>query len=218
MSAAPLHTANRRVGVLAALMAVAMGGLAYAAVPLYRLFCEATGFGGTTQVAVAMPTASQLAGVAGRSIKIRFDANVAPGLDWRFAPKATEVSIPIGEKRLGFYTASNRGSTPITGRAVYNVSPDVAGRYFIKIDCFCFSEQTLAAGETVDMPVSYYIDPAIKDDPVASKVDEITLSYTFYVVDKPAAVAALDKPTAVAALDKPTPGTLSGAAKRTITG
>jgi cytochrome c oxidase assembly protein subunit 11 len=197
MSAAPLQRANRRVGALAALMAVAMVGLAYAAVPLYRMFCETTGFGGTTQVASAAP---QRAGMGLRSIKIRFDSNVAPGLDWRFRPKANEVSIPIGEKRLGFYTASNRGSTAITGRAVYNVSPDVAGRYFIKIDCFCFTEQTLKAGETVDMPVSYYIDPAILDDPVASKIDEITLSYTFYTVDNPA------------------PATLSGAAKRTITG
>lgn len=193
MSARPIDSANRRVGLLAALFAIAMVGLAYAAVPLYRLFCEATGFGGTTQVATAAPVSSA---VAGRSIKIRFDANVAPGLDWRFRPKATEVSIPIGEKRLGFYTASNRGAAPITGRAVYNVSPDVAGRYFIKIDCFCFTEQTLQAGETVDMPVSYYIDPAILEDPVASKVDEITLSYTFYTVDKPS------------------PATLSGAAKR----
>jgi cytochrome c oxidase assembly protein subunit 11 len=193
MSARPIESANRRVGLIAALFAVAMVGLAYAAVPLYRLFCETTGFGGTTQVAASAPTGT---GVVGRSIKIRFDANTAPGLDWRFRPKANEVSIPIGEKRLGFYTASNLGRTPITGRAVYNVSPDVAGRYFIKIDCFCFTEQTLQAGETVDMPVSYYIDPAIMDDPVASKVDEITLSYTFYTVDNPSAT------------------TLSGAAKR----
>jgi cytochrome c oxidase assembly protein subunit 11 len=177
--------ANRRTGLLAGLMALAMIGVAYAAVPLYRLFCQVTGFGGTTQVAAAAPTAQQLQAVAGRSIKIRFDANIAPGLPWQFRPKAIETSIPIGEKRLGFYTASNTSDQPITGRAVYNVSPDVAGRYFIKIDCFCFTEQTLKAGETVDMPVSYYIDPAIMDDPVARKVDEITLSYTFYPVDKP---------------------------------
>lgn len=183
---ASLHRANRRVGVMAALIAAAMVGLAYAAVPLYRLFCETTGFGGTTQVSVAAPSASQLASVAGRSIKIRFDANVGAGLGWKFRPKLNEVTIPIGQKRLAFYTANNLNSTPVVGRAVFNVSPDVAGRYFIKIDCFCFSEQRLAAGETVDMPVSYYIDPAIMDDPVARKVDEITLSYTFYAVDKPA--------------------------------
>lgn len=193
MSARPMENANRRVGLIAAFFAVAMVGLAYAAVPLYRMFCEATGFGGTPQVAAAAPLRT---GVVGRPIKIRFDANTAPGLDWRFRPKANEVSIPIGEKRLGFYEARNLGSTPITGRAVYNVSPDVVGRYFIKIDCFCFTEQTLQPGETVDMPVSYYIDPAIMDDPVASKVDEITLSYTFYTVDNPS------------------PATLDGAAKR----
>ena len=198
--------ANRRVGVLAGLAAVAMVGVAYAAVPLYRLFCQVTGFGGTTQVAVAAPSADRLAAVAGRTMKVRFDGNVAPGLVWRFRPKANEVTIPIGEKRLAFYTATNTGNVPITGRAVFNVSPDVAGRYFIKIDCFCFTEQTLKAGETVDMPVSYYIDPAIVDDPVARKVDEITLSYTFYVVDKPAAV--------VAALDKSSPVRLSAATIR----
>lgn len=181
-------SANRRVGLLAGLMAVGMIGVAYAAVPLYRLFCQVTGFGGTTQVAAAAPTAAQQAAVAGRSIKIRFDSNIASGLEWRFKPKANEVSIPIGEKRLAFYTATNTAAAPITGRAVYNVSPDVAGRYFIKVDCFCFTEQTLKAGETVDMPVSYYIDPAIMDDPVARKIDEITLSYTFYPVDKPAGV------------------------------
>ncbi|WP_273462138.1 cytochrome c oxidase assembly protein [Sandarakinorhabdus limnophila] len=208
--------ANRRVGLMAGLMAVSMIGLAYASVPLYRLFCQATGFGGTTQVAAFAPTADQMQAVAGRTIKVRFDSNLAPGLAWRFKPKANEVSIPIGEKRLAFYTASNTGSTAITGRAVYNVSPDVAGRYFIKIDCFCFTEQTLKAGETVDMPVSYYIDPAIMDDPVAKKIDEITLSYTFYPVDKPAtAVAALDKPPAAdAALDKQPRVRLSAASNR----
>jgi cytochrome c oxidase assembly protein subunit 11 len=182
MSSAATARANRRVGLLAALLAVGMIGLAYAAVPLYRLFCQVTGFGGTTQVA---ETASPLVAVPGSRIKVRFDANVAPGLAWRFRPKATDVTIPIGEKRLAFYTSTNTGSAPLTGRAVFNVSPDVAGQYFVKIDCFCFTEQTLKAGETVEMPVTYYIDPAIMDDPIARKVDEITLSYTFYPVDKP---------------------------------
>lgn len=205
-AAASLARANRRIGLVTALLAVGMIGLAYAAVPLYRLFCQVTGFGGTTGVAVAAPTADRLAAVAGRTVKIRFDANVAPGLAWRFKPKATEISVPIGEKRLAFYQAANTGDSPITGRAVFNVSPDVAGRYFIKIDCFCFTEQTLAAGETVDMPVTFYVDPAIIDDPVAKKLDEITLSYTFYPVEKPTGpVAALDKPATV---------TLSGATNR----
>lgn len=175
--------ANRRVGLLAGMMAVAMIGLAYASVPLYRLFCQVTGFGGTTQVASGLQT---LVAVPGSQIKIRFDANTADGLGWRFKPKHNDVSIAIGDKRLAFYTATNLLDRPVTGRAVFNVSPDVAGKYFIKIDCFCFTEQTLKAGETVDMPVSYYIDPAILQDPVARKVDEITLSYTFYPVDKPA--------------------------------
>jgi cytochrome c oxidase assembly protein subunit 11 len=186
MSAATTDRANRRVGALAALLAVGMIGLAYASVPLYRLFCQVTGFGGTTQVAEG---AAPLVAVPGSRIKVRFDANVAPGLAWRFKPKATDVTIPIGEKRLAFYTSTNTTGVPVTGRAVFNVSPDVAGQYFVKIDCFCFTEQTLKPGETVDMPVTYYIDPAIMDDPVARKVDEITLSYTFYPVDKPAGVA-----------------------------
>lgn len=188
-SATGIQKANRRTGILTALGAVAMIGVAYASVPLYRLFCQVTGFGGTTQVAAAAPAADRLAAVAGRTIKVRFDGNVAPGLNWRFRPKVNDVTIPIGEKRLAFYTASNTGGMPITGRAVFNVSPEEAGRYFIKIDCFCFTEQTLKAGETVDMPVSYYIDPAIVDDPIARKIDEITLSYTFYVVDKPSPAA-----------------------------
>jgi cytochrome c oxidase assembly protein subunit 11 len=177
--------ANRRVGLMAGLMALTMIGVAYASVPLYRLFCQVTGYGGTTQVAAAAPSADRLAAAAGRTIKVRFDGNVASGLPWRFRPKANEVSIPIGEKRLAFYTATNTSNAPITGRAVFNVSPDEAGQYFIKIDCFCFTEQTLKAGETVDMPVTWYVDPAILNDPVARKIDEITLSYTFYPVDKP---------------------------------
>ncbi|MBU6166445.1 MAG: cytochrome c oxidase assembly protein [Alphaproteobacteria bacterium] len=197
---AGLAQSNRRTGLIAALGAVAMIGVAYAAVPLYRLFCQVTGFGGTTQVAAAAPGADRLAAVAGRTIKVRFDSNVAPGLPWRFHQKQTEVTIPIGEKRLAHYSATNTSGVPVTGRAVFNVSPDVAGQYFIKIACFCFTEQTLKAGETVDMPVTWYVDPAIMDDPIASKIDEITLSYTFYPVDKPPV------------------GRLSGATNRNISG
>lgn len=193
---AGIDKANRRVGVASGLIAVAMIGVAYASVPLYRLFCQATGYGGTTQNAAAAPSADRLVAVAGRTIKVRFDGNVDSGLPWRFRPKANEVRIPIGEKRLAFYTATNTSDRAITGRAAFNVSPDEAGQYFIKIDCFCFTEQTLKAGETVDMPVTWYVDPAILNDPVAKKIDEITLSYTFYPVAKPAQkIAALDKPT-----------------------
>jgi cytochrome c oxidase assembly protein subunit 11 len=188
-----LETAKRRTGLLAALLAVAMIGLAYASVPLYRLFCQATGFGGTTgrAEAAAVPGAEQLRALGGRTVKMRFDSNVAPGMTWAFAPVERETKIRIGEKRLAFFTATNLAAVPTTGRAVFNVSPDVAGAYFRKIECFCFTEQTLAGGETVQMPVTYFIDPAILDDPDAKKIDEITLSYTFVPAEK-----AVDTPAA----------------------
>jgi cytochrome c oxidase assembly protein subunit 11 len=188
MADATLNRAKRRTGMLAAMLAVGMIGLAYASVPLYRLFCQATGFGGTTgrAEAAALPDAKRLQALGGRKIKIRFDSNVSPGMPWQFVPKDREESIKIGEKRLAFYTATNLAATATTGRAIFNVSPDTAGQYFRKIECFCFTEQTLAAGETIDMPVTYFIDPAILDDPDARKIDEITLSYTFYPVDNPA--------------------------------
>lgn len=182
-----LDRAKRRTGVLTALLAVAMIGLAYASVPLYRIFCQATGFGGTTGRAeeAALPGVAQLQALGGRTIKIRFDSNVAPGMPWRFAPRDRENSIKIGEKRMAFFTATNLAAGPTTGRAIFNVSPDTAGQYFRKIECFCFTEQTLAAGETVQMPVTYFIDPDILNDPAAARIDEITLSYTFFPVDNP---------------------------------
>ncbi|MFZ4690126.1 MAG: cytochrome c oxidase assembly protein [Polymorphobacter sp.] len=182
-----IDRAKRRTGALAALLAVAMIGLAYASVPLYRLFCQATGFGGTTgrSEAAALPDALRLQALGGRTIKIRFDSNTAPGMPWNFAPRDRENTIKIGEKRMAFFTATNLAATPTTGRAIFNVSPDTAGQYFRKIECFCFTEQTLAAGETVQMPVTYFVDPAILDDPDAKKIDEITLSYTFFAVDNP---------------------------------
>jgi cytochrome c oxidase assembly protein subunit 11 len=185
MTGFALDRANRRTGLWAAVLVLAMIGLAYASVPLYRMFCQVTGFGGTTgrAEAAAVPGADQLRALGGRTIKVRFDSNLAPGMAWRFAPVDRETTIKIGEKRLGFFTASNLQATPSTGRAVFNVSPDVAGAYFRKIECFCFTEQTLAGGETVKMPVTYFIDPAILDDPDARKIDEITLSYTFFPVD-----------------------------------
>lgn len=188
MTDVALDRAKRRTGVLAALLAVAMIGLAYASVPLYRLFCQVTGFGGTTgrAEAAAVPSVDQLRALGGRTIKVRFDSNVAPGMAWQFAPVDRETTIKVGEKRLAFFTAHNLSAVPTTGRAIFNVSPDVAGAYFRKIECFCFTEQTLAGGETVKMPVTYFIDPAILDDPDARKIDEITLSYTFFPVDNPA--------------------------------
>lgn len=184
-----LAAAKRRTALIAAAFALAMVGLAYASVPLYRLFCEVTGFNGTTQRADAV-----VAGPAStRTMKVRFDGNVSAGLPWRFRPVATETSLPIGQSRLAFYRASNTSDRPITGTAVFNVTPDIAGRYFVKIACFCFEEQTLKPGQTVDMPVQYYIDPAILDDPQAGKIDEITLSYTFFPVEPALEAAANTK-------------------------
>jgi cytochrome c oxidase assembly protein subunit 11 len=182
-----LNRAKRRTALFAGILAMAMIGLAYASVPLYRLFCQATGFGGTTgrAEAAALPGADTLRALGGRTIKVRFDSNTAPGMAWRFAPEARETTIKIGEKRLAYFTATNLSGAATTGRAVFNVSPDVAGAYFRKIDCFCFTEQTLAGGETARMPVTYFIDPAILDDPDAKKIDEITLSYTFFPLDNP---------------------------------
>ncbi len=185
MSDLALARAKRRTGLLAALLAAAMVGLAFASVPLYRMFCEATGFGGTTgrASASALPDTATLRALGGRTIKVRFDSNVAPGMAWRFAPRAHDISVRIGEKKLAFYTATSLAAAPTSGQAGFNVSPDTAGKYFRKIECFCFTQQTLGAGESVEMPVTFFIDPAILDDPDAAKIDEITLSYTFYPVD-----------------------------------
>ena len=156
-----------------------MVALSFGAVPLYRAFCQTTGYGGATGRALIAPGAP----VAGGSIKIRFDGNVSGGMPWQFRPDAADVRIKVGDRALAFYKATNFSAAPVTGRAVYNVSPDIAGKYFKKIQCFCFNEQTLKAGETVEMPVTYFVDPAILNDPLARRIDEITLSYTFYPVD-----------------------------------
>ncbi len=187
MTDVSIARAKRRTAVLAAALAAAMIGHAYASVPLYRVFCQVTGFGGTTgrADAAALPDAGVLRALGGRTINVRFDSNVSTDMPWRFAPKANQVAVKIGEKRLAFYTATSMSAVPTTGRAGFNVTPDTAGKYFRKIECFCFTEQTLAAGETVDMPVTFFIDPAILDDPDARKIDEITLSYTFFPVDNP---------------------------------
>lgn len=144
---------------------------------LYRAFCEATGLGGTPLRAEKAPGA-----VAGQ-ISVRFDANIHPGLPWRFEPEQRTVSIKPGAQTKIFYRAQNLSARTWTGQAVFNVTPDQAGKYFKKIQCFCFSEQTLKAGETVDMPVVFFVDPQLKKDPDTSNIDEITLSYTFYPVE-----------------------------------
>jgi cytochrome c oxidase assembly protein subunit 11 len=170
------------VALLCATVALGMVGLAYASVPLYRLFCQATGYAGTPQRAT-QTSATTL----DKTIAVRFDSNVAPGLAWTFEPAVRTMDIKIGENTLAFYRAHNRSDRPTTGTASFNVTPEGAGAYFVKVECFCFTEQRLEPGQTVDMPVSFYIDPAIVQDKDARMISEITLSYTFYAVaDKPA--------------------------------
>jgi cytochrome c oxidase assembly protein subunit 11 len=181
----PGGRANRRLAAgLFALTAI-MIGLSFAAVPLYRLFCQVTGYAGTTQRADA-PSGT----VLDREIVVRFDANASSDLPWSFRPAQREVRLKIGENVLAFYEAASRAEVPVTGTATFNVTPEIAGSYFNKVACFCFTEQTLQPGQTVDMPVSFFIDPAIVDDPDAKAITEITLSYTFFRVNKPDASAA----------------------------
>ncbi len=176
---------NRRVATYALTFAAAMLGLGYASVPLYRMFCQATGFGGTTQRATAAQAAA-VKSVPGKSVVIRFDGNVARGMPWTFGPDQVTQTIPFGERSMATFHAHNMSARTITGTAVFNVSPEQAGKYFNKIQCFCFTEQTLKPGESVHMPVVYYVDPKILDDPSASDVGEITLSYTFNEARYPA--------------------------------
>jgi cytochrome c oxidase assembly protein subunit 11 len=171
---------NSRTAALAGLLVLAMVGLAYASVPLYRLFCQVTGFDGTTQRAAAAPGP-----VAGKEVAVRFDANVALTLPWRFGPEKNREIVTIGEREIAFFKAKNLSARPITGTASFNVSPTQAGKYFSKIQCFCFTQQTLKAGEEVRMPVVFFVDPKILQDPDARQISEITLSYTFYPVDSP---------------------------------
>ena len=171
---------NKRTALIMSAVVAAMLGLAFASVPLYRLFCEATGFGGTTLRADKAPGA-----VAGE-VGVRFDANVHPGLPWRFEPKQRTVRVQPGAQTTIYYKAQNLSARAWTGQAVFNVSPDQVGKYFKKIQCFCFTEQTLKAGQKVDMPVVFFVDPAIKQDPDTRDIDEITLSYTFYPVESAA--------------------------------
>jgi cytochrome c oxidase assembly protein subunit 11 len=169
-----------RTAVLASGVAASMAGLGYASVPLYRLFCEATGLNGTTRrVTGDAPGVS----LSQHKIDIRFDANHVPEIPWEFKPAQNVEQITVGARDIAFYTAKNLSNRPITGRATYNVTPIQAGKYFNKISCFCFTLQTLQPGKEVRMPVVFYVDPKIADDPDARDIQEITLSYTFYPVD-----------------------------------
>ncbi len=170
---------NRIVGRRAALFGLAMLALAFASVPLYRIFCQVTGFGGTTMRADAAPGA-----VAGQ-IGVRFDANIIATLPWKFVPEQETVRIHPGARTTIYYRSTNLAARSTTGQASFNVSPALAGKYFSKIECFCFTEQTLKPGESVRMPVVFFVDPKLRTDEATKAIDEITLSYTFYPVENP---------------------------------
>ena len=172
---------NLRVAFSAAAIVCTMLGLSYAAVPFYKAFCKATGFGGTTQRAEKAPDK-----VTDQFIIVRFDANTSSALPWVFRPRQAEMKVKIGEQNMAYYDARNTGANTNTGTAVFNVSPTSAGAYFDKIQCFCFTKQTLKAGQAEELPVSFFVDPAILDDADAKEIKEITLSYTFYPSSDPA--------------------------------
>ena len=171
---------NGRTAAMAALVVLGMVGLAFASVPLYRLFCQVTGFAGTPVRAAEISSPA-----TGKLVNVRFDANTSSALPWSFKPERSIERVAVGAREMAFYTAENLGDKPVTGTATFNVTPVQAGQYFSKVQCFCFTEQTLKPGERIRMPVVFFVDPKILDDPNASKISEITLSYTFYPVDQP---------------------------------
>ena len=162
------------VGILTAI-AISMVGMSFAAIPLYRVFCQATGYGGTPKIGDAVAP-----GGNGGTIRVRFNADTFPGLPWSFAPDQVEITVPLGEDRLASYTARNKSQSAITGVALYNVTPEKAAKYFHKTACFCFNKQTLQPGQTSDFPLSFWVDPKIGKDPETSDVQVVTLSYTFF--------------------------------------
>src|SRR5436190_14546819 len=170
------------VAAICGFVVVLMVGASYAAVPLYNWFCRVTGFNGTTQVATSLPTSGPLA----RKIAVRFDANVGPGLPWKFESEQTEIEIPIGQVTTVYYNVTNQAARATSGQAAYNVAPLTVGAYFQKINCFCFTEQTMAPSEKREMPVVFYVDPALASDSENDSLNTITLSYTFYPVRDPA--------------------------------
>jgi cytochrome c oxidase assembly protein subunit 11 len=166
---------NRRVGAAVATVVVGMVGVSFAAVPLYDLFCRVTGYNGTPMIGSARPAAA-----GEQTVTIRFNANTQPNLPWRFEPAQPALQLRVGEEALGFYRARNLSDRPATGISTYNVTPEVVGRYFHKTACFCFEEQTLTPGQEVDMPLAFWVDPRIAEDPNTRGIRTITVSYTFF--------------------------------------
>jgi cytochrome c oxidase assembly protein subunit 11 len=184
---------KRRANVLVAgiFTAVAFGmvGMSFAAIPLYRMFCAATGYGGTPKIGL-----TEAPGGNGKTIRVRFNADTNPGIPWRFAPDQLEVTVPLGEDHLASYSARNEAGTPVTGVALYNVTPEKAAKYFHKTACFCFNKQTLEGGEAKEFPLSFWVDPEIASDPNTADVHTVTLSYTFFrSLDDAAKTGALAK-------------------------
>lgn len=185
---APKRDPKSLIALSLAGLVAGMVGLSFAAVPLYRMFCQVTGYGGIPQVAAVAPDR-----VLDRTITIRFDANVDRALPWTFAPEQRVMDVRIGETGLAFFQAHNNTNEPVSGTAGFNVAPEIVGRYFTKIECFCFKQQTLAAGQSIEMPVTFFVDPKIVEDESAKNISEITLSYTFYRSDDPSDVAAVPR-------------------------
>jgi cytochrome c oxidase assembly protein subunit 11 len=185
----PLRRRDKIVATACGLFVALMVGAAYASVPLYNWFCRVTGFNGTTQVATSGPGV-----VLDQKITIRFDANTGPGLPWRFEPEQKTIEVRLGEVVTVNYLVVNETARPITASAAYNVTPLTMGAYFQKINCFCFTEQTLKAGEKREMPVVFYIDPAMAKDADGATINTITLSYTFYPQREPSRPVAVSAP------------------------
>ncbi|WP_448660568.1 cytochrome c oxidase assembly protein [Sphingomonas sp. CJ99] len=160
--------------MLAALGVAGMTGLGFASVPLYQMFCQVTGLNGTTNRGDAAP------GATGQKVIVKFDSNISPALPWQFKPELGSVEIDIGARDMAFFTARNTAAVPTAGTATFNVTPAQAGKYFTKIECFCFTQQTLKPGESIRMPVIYFVDPRLRTDPDTKDIETITLSYTFY--------------------------------------
>ena len=178
---ASLERAKRRTGFAMVAVVAAMLALGFASSPLYRLFCQVTGWNGTTRKALN----ETAPGPVGRLVDVRFDANVKPGMGWRFDPDQRVRRVAVGARQLVFFTAVNETNRTITGSAAFNVTPGQVGGYFVKIQCFCFTEQTLKPHERVRMPVVFFVDPGFAKDPDTRDIDEITLSYTFFPVAQP---------------------------------